>query len=213
MDDKLDRFIESMGREPTPRERWRLEREAVVDSRPHKSHSIDAEVLHVGWAEQTRRFGLDPDRVADDAIDRVDARRSLWVRGGGVGRAAPGDGLDRRAAVVVAADGAWPAKSRQPFRPISPSERNGSSSGSSSPPGTSARGAASTCAPIPAGAMLHHDGRPVTESAIDRALTTNGVLDQEAGLIEWADRRCWARSRRITTAAQSRRRTPPAHDA
>jgi hypothetical protein len=43
--------------------------------------------------------------------------------------------------------------------------------------------------PIPTGAMLRRDGRPVTESAIDRALTTQGVLDQEDGLIEWADRR------------------------
>ena len=34
IDDKLDRFIETMGREPTPRERWRLEREAATDSRP-----------------------------------------------------------------------------------------------------------------------------------------------------------------------------------
>ena len=34
VDEKLDRFAESMGREPTVRERWRLEREAVLDSRP-----------------------------------------------------------------------------------------------------------------------------------------------------------------------------------
>ena len=76
VDDQFDRFIDSMGREPTPRERWRLEREAVLDSRPHKSHSIDAEVLHAGWVEQTRRFGLDPDRVIDDAVDRVEHQRS-----------------------------------------------------------------------------------------------------------------------------------------
>ena len=33
------------------------------------------------------------------------------------------------------------------------------------------------------------DGRPVTESAVDRALTTQAILDQEAALLGWADRR------------------------
>ncbi|MGH9268107.1 MAG: relaxase domain-containing protein, partial [Acidimicrobiales bacterium] len=41
-EDKLERFAESFGREPTPRERWRLEREAVIDSRPAKAHGTDA---------------------------------------------------------------------------------------------------------------------------------------------------------------------------
>ncbi len=35
--EKLDRFRTDLGREPTPRERWRLEREAVLDSRPAKT--------------------------------------------------------------------------------------------------------------------------------------------------------------------------------
>jgi hypothetical protein len=38
-------------------------------------------------------------------------------------------------------------------------------------------------------ALLRRDGRPVTESAVDRALTTRAILDQEAELIAWADRR------------------------
>ena len=36
--EKLDRFRTDLDREPTPRERWRLEREAVLDSRPAKTH-------------------------------------------------------------------------------------------------------------------------------------------------------------------------------
>ena len=43
--------------------------------------------------------------------------------------------------------------------------------------------------PVPPGALLRRDGRPVTESAVDRALTTQAILDQEAGLLAWADRR------------------------
>ncbi len=37
--------------------------------------------------------------------------------------------------------------------------------------------------------MLRRDGRPVAESALDRALTTQAILDQEADLLAWADRR------------------------
>jgi conjugative relaxase-like TrwC/TraI family protein len=57
IDAKLDRFLETMGREPTPRERWRLEREAAIDSRPAKAHSLDAAVLHEQWADQARALG------------------------------------------------------------------------------------------------------------------------------------------------------------
>jgi hypothetical protein len=46
---KLDRFEQTMGREPTPRERWQLEREAAVDSRPAKDHAVNADVLHDRW--------------------------------------------------------------------------------------------------------------------------------------------------------------------
>jgi conjugative relaxase-like TrwC/TraI family protein len=39
IDEKLERFIETLDRQPTPRERWQLEREAVLDSRPAKSEA------------------------------------------------------------------------------------------------------------------------------------------------------------------------------
>jgi conjugative relaxase-like TrwC/TraI family protein len=188
VDDKLDRFIDSMGREPTPRERWRLEREAVVDSRPHKSHSIDAEVLHAGWAEQTRRFGLDPDRVVDDAVDRVDARRGLS------GEEAS-DVLHRAMDSIVERQSSWrPTELHREVAAAVPTDLAVGAEPLVEWIEQSAwRLGVSHCVdlsrPIPAAAMLRRDGRPVTESAIDRALTTNGVLDQEAGLIEWADRR------------------------
>ena len=34
---KLERFETAFGRQPTPRERWQLEREAVLDCRPTKT--------------------------------------------------------------------------------------------------------------------------------------------------------------------------------
>jgi ATP-dependent exoDNAse (exonuclease V) alpha subunit len=44
-------------------------------------------------------------------------------------------------------------------------------------------------APIANEALLRNDGRPVSESVLDRALTTQAILDQEADLIAWADHR------------------------
>ena len=36
---------------------------------------------------------------------------------------------------------------------------------------------------------LRRDGRPISEAAVDRALTTQAILDEERTLIAWADRR------------------------
>jgi len=43
--------------------------------------------------------------------------------------------------------------------------------------------------PVPAGVELRRDGRPVTEAAIHRALTTQAILDEEERLMEWAHER------------------------
>jgi ATP-dependent exoDNAse (exonuclease V) alpha subunit len=43
--------------------------------------------------------------------------------------------------------------------------------------------------PIPAGVERRRDGRPVTEAAIDRALTTGAILEQEEQLAAWAQLR------------------------
>ena len=114
VDEKLDRFADTMGREPTARERWRLEREAVVDSRPPSPKPSTLQVLHAAWADQTAALGLDP------------ARRSWTPRSGRSRRSRDrpshrrdgdrsGDGHHRGAAVDVAAGGAAPgARRRRP---------------------------------------------------------------------------------------------------
>jgi conjugative relaxase-like TrwC/TraI family protein len=71
VDEKLDRFADSMGREPTVRERWQLEREAVVDSRPAKPKDLDAGLLRHRWADQTVALGLAPAEVAKAVLNRV----------------------------------------------------------------------------------------------------------------------------------------------
>lgn len=186
VDDKLDRFVERMDREPTPRERWRLEREAVVDSRPSKSHAVDAAALHADWAARTRRLGLDPDRVVTDAVDQV-AGRDLADRD-----------PDRIVALSVLnmseRQSSWrPTELHREIAAVIPTDVVEHAADLVSAVDDLAREVEVTCCvdlsrPVPSGALLRRDGRPVSESAIDRALTTQEILDQEAAIIAWADR-------------------------
>ena len=43
--------------------------------------------------------------------------------------------------------------------------------------------------PVPEYVRVRKDGRPITESVLDRALSTQAILDQEQALIGWVDRR------------------------
>ena len=127
-DEKLDRFADSMGREPTPRERWRLEREAVVDSRPTKPKALDADVLHRRWAEQTAALGLDPAEVVAAAVGHVPPGlgidRSAAADGGRSGHDARSPRVSRRGG-RRSWSGSWPP----PCRPPTVSKPTGWSSG------------------------------------------------------------------------------------
>ena len=74
IDEKLDRFIDRFDRDPTPRERWRLEREAVIDSRPRKSHDVNSDSLHRQWTERVRELGRTPERLVGRAAGRQRGR-------------------------------------------------------------------------------------------------------------------------------------------
>ncbi len=188
VEEKLDRFVEMMGREPTPRERWRLEREAAVDSRPAKPKAVDAEALHETWADQTRAFGLEPAQVVAGAVGHVrrlngitEHEMAAIITGALVNITDKQSSwrpteLTRELAALVPTDLTWPAERLVAWldqltehvvqdlcvdisRPVGPND------------------------------LLRKDGRPVTESVADRALTVQSILDQEAMLIEWVDRR------------------------
>jgi len=185
---KLDRFVETMGREPTPRERWKLEREAAVDSRPAKPKAVDADALHRTWADQTRAFGLEPAQVVAGAVGHVrrlsgitEHEMAAIVTGALVNISGKQSSwrpteLTRELAALVPTDLTWPAERLVAWldqltehvvqelcvdisRPVGPND------------------------------LLRKDGRPVTEWVADRALTVQSILDQEAMLIEWVDRR------------------------
>jgi len=188
LDDKLDRFSVTMGRDPTPRERWKLVREAAIDSRPAKAHSVNAEVLHAGWAEQTRQLGHDPANLVAQAVEQV-------VERGGIDRSTRTSMIDQTIAAMSEKQSTWrPTQLHRELAALVPT-------------GTAASAeqlavwlddvvdeiVATRCVdiskPVPPNSLLRRDGRPVTESVADRALTTQVILDQEQALIDWVDRR------------------------
>ncbi len=188
IDEKLDRFVETMGREPTPRERWQLEREAAMDSRPAKARGVDAESLHAQWANQTRALGLEPAGVVADAtrqvVGRSDVDRSTTASMVDLAIAnisekqsswRPTEIL-RELAAVVPTDVAVPAARLVPWL-------------NKLTDMVVANRCIDVSKPLEPDAKLRKDGRPITESVIDRALTTQAILDQEAALIDWADHR------------------------
>ena len=187
IDEKLDRFIDTFDRDPTPRERWRLEREAVVDSRPPKAHDIDASTLHVGWRSRVEALGLEPRQVAEqvvdwvapheidgpvlfqacqDAIEALAEEQSTWR---------PAE-VTREIAAAIPTDNTFHAEAMIELLDLmTDSAMN--------------EHCVDISRPIPDGALLRRDGRPVTESVADRALTTPAILAQEERLLAWAERR------------------------
>ena len=188
IDDKLDRFIDTMGREPTPRERWKLEREAAVDSRPAKAHSVEAAVLHTAWAEQTRQLGHDPVEVVSNAVEQVTERRRIDAATRSVM-------LDQTIEAIGEKQSTWrPTELHRELANVVPTATAATAAQLAGwLDGVVDEIVTTRCLdvsrPIPSDALLRRDGRPVTESVVDRALTTQVILDQERALIEWADRR------------------------
>ncbi|MGA9594737.1 MAG: AAA family ATPase, partial [Acidimicrobiia bacterium] len=188
LEEKLDRFRQGLGRDPTGRERWRLEREAAVDSRPSKHHGATLADLCREWWERTVVLGRDPRLVVGRAVDQ---RRRLDgiddQRGEGLTEAAiaalgdrqsswrPAELVRELAAAVpttVAADAAELTAALDRLADQVADNR-----------------CVDISRPVPAGARLRRDGRPITESAVDRALTTRAILDEEEKLIGWAEER------------------------
>jgi len=187
IDEKLDRFIDTFERDPTPRERWRLEREAVVDSRPPKAQDVDAAALHDGWRSQVEALGLEPRQVVEQVVDWVapheidgevlfkacvqaiealSEKQSTWR---------PAE-LTREIAAAIPTGNTFNAEAMVELLDLmTDSAMN--------------EHCVDISRPIPNGALLRRDGRPVTESVADRALTTPAILAQEERLLAWAERR------------------------
>jgi conjugative relaxase-like TrwC/TraI family protein len=186
--EKLDRFRTNLDREPTAKERWRLEREAVLDSRPGKPRSPSLDELREEWRGRVETMGLNPTRLVDRAVGRVRGRQGIdryeaaWIVTEGLEALAgkqsswrPAEVARELAAVVpttVAAD----AKAVTEFVDNLSDE-------------VVKTRCADVSRPVPDGVALRRDGRPMTEPAVDRALTTQSILDEEEYLVDWAPRR------------------------
>lgn len=192
LDEKLDRFIDILERDPTPRERWHLEREAVIDSRPPKTHGIDGKALHKQWRTQVETLGLDPIMVVDEAVWPSRARPlTAEVESSMISQALH---------ALAEKQSSWrPAEVTRELAAALPADL---SIEPEAIPGLldrlTANAIGERCVdisrPIPDGATLRRDGRPITEAGTDRALTTPEILAQEHELASWAERRTTAHS-------------------
>lgn len=188
VDAKLDRFVATMDRDPTPRERWRLEREAVLDTRPGKEPNVDAAALHAEWREQARQLGATPEEIVDDAVGQARPRATI-------DRDDTLALVDQAVAAISERQSTWRTTELQrELGALLPTDLGADASTVVERlDGLAYWIATNRCvdisAPIPPDALLRSDGRPVSESAVDRALTTQAILDQEHDLLDWAERR------------------------
>ncbi|MDP9419061.1 MAG: relaxase domain-containing protein, partial [Actinomycetota bacterium] len=167
------------GAEPDARTIYRLERWAVLDSRPDKEDAIEAGTLRAEWTERARAGGFEPlslpdgqgrlpgsiamdfDLVITQALAAVAATSSTWLRAD----------LAREVAALL------------------PAEATGSATEAVRLVDLLAEAAAARCVELhpaaSAGAPCRRDGRPLSEHVTDRRLTTPAVLNQEARLLAW----------------------------
>ena len=145
-------------------------------------------------------MGLDSERVIDDAV-RPTAARQLTAK---VEKSMIGQALD----ALAEKQSSWrPAEITRELAAILPPELN---IDPARIPGLLDRltdkvidgCCVDISRPIPDGVRLRRDGRPVTEAATDRALTTPEILEQEHDLAAWAERRIMHRSTDSVEAPQ-----------
>ncbi len=169
------------GAEPDRRVIASLTRKAVLASRPPKSEGLPAEVLRTEWIERALDAGFDPaslpagheraepmvsfdpDAVIAEAIERVSAESSTWLRAD----------LAREIATLLPPETASDGKALTALLDEM-ADRGATRCVELHPPS------------LP-GVARRRGGRPVSEHVTDRALTTQAILGQEARLLAWAE--------------------------
>jgi len=198
LDDKLRRFYADLGRDPTDRERWRLEREAVVDSRPTKPHGPTSGELREEWRERVLGLGHDQERLVNNVVGRqnglegIDSGTAVLLVERALGSLGDRQSTWRPAELVRELAAAVPTTVTVDSEQLTDfMQKLAEYSGGAR--------CVDISRPVPTGASLRRDGRPITESVVDRALTTREILGEEEFLTEWAQGR--------QDSAQIRRRT------
>ena len=182
---KLARFRRNLGRDPTSEERWRLEREAVIDSRPAKRHGVNHDELHAEWEHRVGELGLDPVRVVRSAVGRQRAFVRVdptLMTAQALGALQSIQSSWRPAEVLRELAATFPT-----MVPVDAGQLTGWLEA------LAETNLETHCVdlqpPAAPGTPLRRDGRPITEAAVNRRLTTQMILDQEQDLITWAEQR------------------------
>ena len=182
---KLERFETSMGRPPSDRERWQLEREAVLDSRPAKPHNAAVDELRGGWRQRTLELGHHPERLVSRTVSRRRGPIAVDVQAM----------VEQALQSLASRQSSWrPAELLRELAGATPTNTAITAAEltrflESLAGQVVEKRCVDISRPIPAGVELRRDGRPVTEPAVDRALTTRSILDEEEGLVAWAHHR------------------------
>ena len=168
------------GAEPDSRTLYRLERNAVLDSRPGKSEPVPADELRREWVARAQEAGFEPlavprcplqptqgafwddEAVIAQALDMVGSSSSTWLRADlarEIAARLPAEAANSAADLVRIVD-ELAERARQRCVELHPQARKG--------------------------AARRRDGRPVTEHVVERRLSTPAMLEQEARLLRWA---------------------------
>ncbi|HUP15111.1 MAG TPA: MobF family relaxase [Acidimicrobiia bacterium] len=188
IDAKLARFRHDLGRHPTPAERWRLEREAVTDSRPAKRHGITSEELRQEWQYRVQELGLDPHDLVQTSIgrrtsrDQIDPTLVVHMVGQAVETLEADQSSWRSAEVLRELAATFPTTV-----PANAERLTGWLQTLTDH--TIEHRCVDLGRLMSTATPLRRDGRPITEAAVDRRLTTQAILDQEERLIKWAEHR------------------------
>ncbi|HLT95872.1 MAG TPA: relaxase domain-containing protein, partial [Acidimicrobiia bacterium] len=173
-EEKLARFQTDLGREPTERERWNLEREAVLDSRPAKRHGTSLADLHHLWRLRVQVMGLPYRQLIEATLGRqrppegIDAARAASVADAAVASLADQQSAWRPAELVRELAGATPTTVTAHAQDLTEFLQRLADQA------TVAR-CVEMSSPVPTDIPRRRDGRPITEAATDRALTTRRI--------------------------------------
>ncbi|HZD24472.1 MAG TPA: MobF family relaxase, partial [Acidimicrobiia bacterium] len=185
---KLERFRTNLAREATAKERWRLEREAVLDSRPAKRHGVNHAELRKEWRDRVLELGHNPERLVETVIGRQ--RRLEMIDTGTAGRM-----VDQAITALGERQSSWrPAEIVRELAAAVPTsievdaaqltgflQRLADHAG--------VRRCVDISRRVPAMGSAQAGRKAITEAAVDRALTTRRILDEEEQLLAWAQRR------------------------
>jgi len=192
---KLDRFEEEFRRGPTVRERWRLEREAVLESRPAKRHSVSLDQLRAEWSDRTVELGFKPQGLVQKVLyrtrrlDDLDGRVPMALADSALEAVGEGQSSWRRAELVRELASAVPTTTAVGSSDLIDTLEEIAET-------ISAERCVDISRPVPSHVQLRRDGRPITEPAVDHTLTTRAILDEEEELLARAQHRIDRRPRR-----------------